>query len=95
MTKLEEIARAVRESWGDWIAPSSVDVEMSLIVARAAVEALWEPSEGMMQSGDEAILEGLQRAANDRPDLPLPPKHPEHASHEVWQAMLTAILEEE
>lgn len=49
-----------------------------------------EPSEGMMTAGDNAILEGLVRAASGF----LPPKHATHASHEVYCAMMAQAKEE-
>lgn len=47
-----------------------------------------EPTETMMEEGDDTIITGLKAA-----QAGLPPKHPTHASHEVYQAMLKAAQE--
>ena len=86
MTKLEEVARAMfarghDESWDETDAPVH---KIYLDDARAAVEALREPGEGMTARGLEALVEKFEAGG----------VRGSHETDAVWQAMLTAILEE-
>ena len=106
MTKLEEIARAIRERWDN---PTGEGIDMSVVAARAAVEALREPGEGVKVKGVMALtakMESQQKwweepaqQARDLGDTPVMPTislalRNSRESDAVWQAMLTSILEE-
>jgi len=76
-------------------APRPHDIaKVAVATALARAEELgWkllprEPSEEMADVGDEAIILGLQTA-----QAGLPPRDPEHASIEVYQAMYDAAGE--
>ncbi len=90
MTKLEEVARALVEAhheddlahvFGPWDELGGEFQRVWLETARAAVEALREPDEGMYEAGVTAI-KGTKEYWG------------ELMAMECWQAMLTAILEE-
>jgi hypothetical protein len=95
MTKLEEVARAIDNTFPcppDFTNPSvgpavllsdgTAVRKISADAARAAIQALMEPSEGMKMAG--AQLKGTFAAM----------RMIKPTSTETWQAMLTAALEE-
>ncbi|HEY1035029.1 MAG TPA: hypothetical protein VGE09_08610 [Pseudoxanthomonas sp.] len=89
MTKLEEVARAIAGEIDcvDWTAPDNTLSHparlnaIALEAARAAIEAMREPTEAMYEA---AILTHVREN-----------KGIEHSPHLSWQAMIDAILKEE
>lgn len=54
MTKIEEVARAIYEAtWGPnaWLAADGAEMDEAKAQARAAIEAMREPTPGMVDSG--------------------------------------------
>lgn len=81
MTMIEKVARALIGVDG---APIDASVEDMIPLATAAIRALMEPSEGMVEAG-----------AHNRPwDNYAAPDDNDNA-RDVWQAMITAALEGE
>lgn len=84
MTKIEEIERAIDAAILE-AAGGQLDARLVKVSARAAVEAMREPTESMMFEGATTDV-GVAHTADYRGRC-LTPSH-------VWQAMIDAILNE-
>lgn len=87
MNMIEKMARAIMMSRGgcdvtDWReAEWNPNVAQAISDARAALQAMLEPSEGMVEVGDDTEVDGVSLLS------------PGESLH-VWQSMIRAALEE-
>ena len=89
MTMLEKVARAICSKsdeycfWKDGLAQQDATCSGCLDQAKAAIEALWEPTEAMLKTEMDLGGHGFRDGECDQAD-PL----------KVWQAMISAALKE-